>query len=170
MIVYEHFCNGYLEAWYDSSNIIYSKCFEHADSVTLNIVFKGGRTYKYRSVEKNDYLMFKVAESTGVAFNEFIKKYECVRIADTNLDELDKYYQSLKDTKEEMREGKVKDIDCKVEINPSTQEFGLYVNDKLMYSGVEGQVSLFALLSVLNVGVRTEETDFALSKLNVEEQ
>mgnify|MGYP003303045627 CR=1 FL=1 len=55
MIVYENYNNNIIESWYDSSNTVFSKCYDSdSETVTVNIVFKGGRTYKYRNVLKTD--------------------------------------------------------------------------------------------------------------------
>lgn len=48
------------------------------DTVTgeLLVSFNGGSTYTYHGVTNEDYTAFVGAESTGKAFNEFIRKYE----------------------------------------------------------------------------------------------
>lgn len=160
MIVYENYNNNIIESWYDSSNTVFSKCYDSdSETVTVNIVFKGGRTYKYRNVLKTDYSMFRSAGSNGKAFSEFIKKYECVRIADTDLAKLDEYKESLMAKTKEIQDTKVKSLDCSIEFNPKTMQFGLFVQDKLVYSGVEGQVSIFNLFKSMKVNAAVIETD-----------
>ena len=45
MIVYNKYINNEDYTWYDSSNVIFSKCYDNnSDSKTLKIVFKDGRT------------------------------------------------------------------------------------------------------------------------------
>jgi hypothetical protein len=81
MIVYNKYTNSRDYTWYDSSNIVFSECIDTTEEEkTLKIVFKQGRTYIYRKVDVNDYLLFRNAESNGKAFNQYIKKYECVRL------------------------------------------------------------------------------------------
>lgn len=48
------------------------------DTTTGELVvnFNGGSTYTYNGVTNEDYNAFTSAESTGKAFNEFIRKYE----------------------------------------------------------------------------------------------
>lgn len=159
MVIYNHYNNNIVETWYDSSNTLYSKCYDNnSEKVTVNIVFKGGRTYKYRNVLKTDFAMFRSAESNGKAFSEFIKKYECIRIADTDLEELEKYKQSLIEKTNEIQETPVKQLDCHIEFNPTTMQFGLYVGNKLVYSGIDGQVSVFGLLEAMKINVNVTET------------
>lgn len=47
------------------------------DTQTLELIvnFHGGSTYKYEGVSEEDYTGFVSGESTGRAFNEFIRKY-----------------------------------------------------------------------------------------------
>ena len=82
MIIYNRYVNQEDHVWYDSSNIVYSKCYDTQNTKfkTLKIVFKGGRTYVYRNVDADDYIIFKTATSNGQEFNKRIKKYDAVRI------------------------------------------------------------------------------------------
>ena len=60
MIVYNKYINNEDYTWYDSSNVIFSKCYDNnSDSKTLKIVFKDGRTYLYKDVATMDYISFK---------------------------------------------------------------------------------------------------------------
>lgn len=82
---------GIEKSWYNSSTIVYSvfndKLFE------LVIVFKKGRTYKYKDVNTFDYIQFRngigTDASQGLSFNKFIKKYDFERMDDTNLIDLE---------------------------------------------------------------------------------
>ena len=89
-IIYNKYINNRDHNWYDSSNVLYSVCYDtNADKKTLKIVFKQGRTYLYKDVNVNDYLMFKNSESHGKSVNEYIiKKYKGVRLSDTSEDTL----------------------------------------------------------------------------------
>ena len=90
-IVYNKYINNRDHTWYDSSNVLYSVCYDtNAEKKTLKVVFKQGRTYLYKDVDVNDYLMFRNSESHGKSVNEFIvKKYKGVRLSDTTQETLD---------------------------------------------------------------------------------
>lgn len=61
------------ESWYDSSTIYYSKCYDKKDDYKeLEITFKDGRTYLYKKLTVQDYLLFKNSESQGKALNKYI--------------------------------------------------------------------------------------------------
>ena len=87
--------------WYDSSNIIYSECYDKPDSLKeVKIVFSSGRCYLYKDVNVNDYLMFREAKSQGKAINRFLTKnengkpvYEFVRLEDVDVDKIRKSMQ-----------------------------------------------------------------------------
>ena len=78
------------KAWYNSSNIKFSKCIDHKNDLkTLDVVFNNGSTYRYKEVNVNDYLMFREAASQGKALNQYIKskgyEYEKLPNADIGL-------------------------------------------------------------------------------------
>lgn len=88
--------------WYQSSHIIYSECEDKEnDYKTLKIVFKGGKTYVYKGVNVDDYVMFihgGLDGSNGKALNKFIiPKCECEKVEDTNLEELQKEMEALQE-------------------------------------------------------------------------
>ena len=66
--------NSVDHTWYDSSNIIYSECFDTQDNSkrAVKIVFKGGRTYLYKEVEPLDYVLFRDAQSNGQVFSTLL--------------------------------------------------------------------------------------------------
>lgn len=77
------------ECWYNSSNIVYSKCHDKPnDYKDLEVVFSDGRRYKYLEMNIQDVLLFKVAESQGKALSKFIKKYQFERMEKVDLAEL----------------------------------------------------------------------------------
>ena len=77
------------ECWYNSSNIVYSKCYDKPnDYKDLEVVFSDGRRYKYLEMNIQDVLLFKVAESQGKALSKFIKKYQFERMEKVDLAEL----------------------------------------------------------------------------------
>lgn len=86
--------------WYQSSHIIYSECEDKEDDFkTLKIVFKGGKTYVYKGVNVNDYVMFihgGLDGSNGKALNKFIiPKCECEKVEDTDLAQLQEELEKL---------------------------------------------------------------------------
>ena len=91
------------KCWYDSSNILYSECFDYEnDYKDLNVVFKEGRTYLYKKIDVKDYMAFRNATSQGAALSKFITKkdngqpiYECLRLSDKNLGELEEERRNL---------------------------------------------------------------------------
>ena len=64
-------------------------------SLITKIVFKKGRCYLYHDVSILDYVIFREHSSQGKALNEYIKKYECERINDVNLEELENFKEKL---------------------------------------------------------------------------
>ena len=95
--------------WYQSSHIIYSECQDiENDFKILKIVFKGGKTYVYKGVNVNDYVMFVhggTDGSNGKALNKYIiPKCECEKVEDTDLSELQKELETLQTPKEKTEE------------------------------------------------------------------
>jgi len=166
-IVYNKYVNNKDHTWYDSSNVLYSVCYDtNADKKALKVVFKQGRTYLYKDVDVNDYLLFRNAESHGKSVNEFItKKYKGVRLSDTPQETLD----ALKE--EFINENKVTEkaftnLAYHLEINGETGEFRLSLNDKPIYEGVENQVSITRLLKSMNINYSYSEME---GKITTEE-
>lgn len=99
-ILKEIYTNKKDKVWYDSSNILFSECYDNDnDFKLLKVVFNNGYTYLYKNVDVNDYLMFKYGGtdgSNGKALNKFIKnKYEYERIENSNIDEIENELNSL---------------------------------------------------------------------------
>lgn len=153
MIVFNRYVNQEDHTWYDSSNIAYSKCYDtqNSSAKTLKIVFKQGRTYVYRNVDANDYVRFKTAESTGKAFNELIRKYDAVRIADTDMDKLNELQELFKEDLKENDEQKLGDLVYTIKVNEKTGEFIIVLGDKTLFRGIEGQFSILNLFTSLNI-------------------
>ena len=96
--------------WYDSSNILYSECYDHENTYKdLKVVFKDGRTYLYKKLIVQDYLLFRSHESQGKALNKYITckniltgkpKYEFERLERVNLDDIEKDKKILLESKE----------------------------------------------------------------------
>lgn len=161
MITYNRYINQEDHTWYDSSNIVYSKCYDTQSSKfkTLKIVFKGGRTYVYRDVDANDYLLFKQSESTGQGFNKWVKKYDAVRIADTDIDSLTKLKESFDEQVKENEEIKLGELCYVIKFNDKTGEFTIELGDKVLFKGIEGQFSILNLFASLNIKYMLQEVD-----------
>lgn len=151
MIVYNKYTNLRDHTWYDSSNVVYSECIDSdTEKKTLKIVFKQGRTYLYRDVDVEDYIRFKNAESNGKAFNQFIKKYECVRMPDTAQSDLDEMRNGFMEEDGQTSEA-FSNLQYVLEVDDQTGEFVLKLNGHDIFSGIEGQVSIVRLLKSMNI-------------------
>ena len=117
MIVYNKYLDNQDYTWYDSSNVLFSKCYDdpNSNTKTLKIVFKNGRTYIYKDVDINDYLTLKTAQSNGQAVNtSIIKKYKGVRISDTDVDKLTELRDKFINDEKEISETPLKDLIYKI--------------------------------------------------------
>ena len=151
--IYNKYIKNEDHTWYDSSNIIYSVYFDGAETKSLKIVFKGGRTYLYKDVPTVDYIRFREAESTGKVFNECIKQCPCTRLEDVSLDELEKMKTEFQ-SKDNLTE-----YNIHIEFNDNTGEFKLKINGDVVYEGIEGQVSVINLLKSMKLDYTLSETD-----------
>lgn len=162
MIVYNKYLDNQDYTWYDSSNVIFSKCYDNPDSSskTLKIVFKNGRTYIYKDVDINDYLTFKTAQSNGQSVNtSIIKKYKGVRISDTDVDKLTKLKDDFIESEKNISETQMKDLVYKVDYDEKNSEFILKIGDKVIYHGNENKVSLFSLFKSMNIAYSLNVVD-----------
>jgi hypothetical protein len=78
--------------WYQSSNIKYSKCLDHDNSLkTLRVVFNNGTQYEYKNVSVQDYLFFRDSNSQGKALNQYIKgkNYEYEKLENADMQALE---------------------------------------------------------------------------------
>ena len=86
---YNLYENNLDKTWYDSTNILYSECDDIVDSLKkVRVYFSTGRVYEYKDVNVNDYLMFREGLSQGKSFNKYLRKYECERIEDCNINDI----------------------------------------------------------------------------------
>ena len=161
MITYNRYVNQEDHVWYDSSNIVYSKCYDTQNSKfkTLKIVFKGGRTYVYRNVDADDYLMFKTAESNGQEFNKRIKKYDALRIEDTDMGKLTELRESFENEIKENDEQKLGDLVYNIMVDENTGEFIIVLGDRILFRGIEGQFSILNLFTSLNIKHTLQRVD-----------
>ena len=153
MVTYNIYSNSVDHTWYDSSNLVYSACYDSAgDTKTLKVVFKGGRTYIYKNVSVSDYLLFsKCAASNGEEFNKnIVKKYKGVRLGDTDLEKLEELRESFTDETEKV-ENAMSDLAYKLELNDKNGEFRLKLDDKVIYEGVEDHVSITNLFKSMHI-------------------
>ena len=89
--IFGFYANDEDVAWYDSSNIKYSKCLDHDNKLkTLDVVFNNGTKYRYKDVNVNDYLLFREDLSQGKALNKYIKArgYDYEKLENVNIDAL----------------------------------------------------------------------------------
>lgn len=87
--IINYYNNNLDKCWYNSSNVLYSECDDNENELkTLRVVFKNGKTYEYKNVNVNDYLLFREDISQGKALNRIIKKYDCNLISPLNIDEI----------------------------------------------------------------------------------
>lgn len=161
MIIYNRYVNQEDHVWYDSSNIVYSKCYDTQNTKfkTLKIVFKGGRTYVYRNVDADDYIIFKTATSNGQEFNKRIKKYDAVRIEDTDMDKLSELQENFKNEIKETDEQKLGDLVYNILVNEKTGEFVIKLGERILFRGIEGQFSILNLFASLNIKHTLQEVD-----------
>lgn len=153
MVIYNKYINKVDHTWYDSSNLIYSACYDNeGENKMLKVVFKDGRTYIYKDVSVNDYTIFsKTAQSNGQEFNKrIVKNYKGVRITDTDLTKLEKLKEEFINDNKQIEEA-LTNLSYHMEINEKTGEFRLKLNDKTIYEGVEGQVSIVNLLNSMHI-------------------
>lgn len=152
MIVYNRYINQEDHVWYDSSNLIYSKCYDRdgGEKKTLKIVFKGGRTYLYSDVDVKDYMMLKTNASTGKTFNEYIKKYDNVRIGDTDLDKLSELRESFETEQSETEQTKFGDLCYHIKMT-NEGDMNISMGDKILFTGKDRNFSILDLFKSLNI-------------------
>lgn len=160
MVTYERYINKELHCWYDSSNLIYSKCYDSdGDTVNLKIVFKGGRTYLYRDVKKQDFMAMIASPSSGDGFNNHIKKYNCARLTDTDLKELSDFRESLVNADRDLDSTPSAQLMYRLEVCEDTGEFVLYCGANPIFRGVENEVSVVKFLRSMNIRFAIESVD-----------
>ena len=149
MKIYSKYENSQEFCWYDSSNILFSKCYDNPGNLkVVKLIFKNGRTYLYKDVEANDYVVFRDAESNGSAFTKHIKKYAATRIQDTDLDKLN-----------EMKERFMNELGYVIEYCDKTGEFALKIGSKTLYTAIEGNVSIINLFKSMGINCTLKSVD-----------
>jgi hypothetical protein len=90
--IFGFYANDEDTQWYQSSNIKYSKCLDHDNSLkTLRVVFNNGTQYEYKNVSVQDYLFFRDSDSQGKALNQYIKgkNYEYEKLENADMQALE---------------------------------------------------------------------------------
>lgn len=152
MIIYSKYINSKEHVWYDSSNVLYSECIDHdGDKKSLKVVFKQGRTYIYQDVDVKDYIMFKNAQSHGKSFNDFIKKYQGLRMPDTDLDELNASMKRMQEDTTPKDTDVFNNAAYRFDYNSDSKEFQLLLGDMNLFDGKEGEVSAMKLLKSMGI-------------------
>lgn len=162
--------------WYDSSNILYSECYDKDNDLKdLKIVFKGGRSYLYEKIDVNDYLMFRSDLSQGKALNKYIiikdangnPKHNVVRLPDTDLNELENSRLMIIEERNKPVEETNNTI-YHVELDESNDNVRLLFEDKVVFEGLENKISIFKLLKALNI--RADITKVEIPNLNSDDK
>lgn len=151
--IYNKYINNEDHVWYDSSNIIYSVCFDGPVKKSLKIVFKSGGAYLYSNIDPLDYVYFRDAESNGKAFNETIKKYPCTKLDNISFDELENMKQEF------IKLDHPTEYNAHIEFNDDSGEFKLKINNVVVYEGIEGQVSIINLLHSMGLEYTMSSTE-----------
>lgn len=161
MVIYNRYINQEDHVWYDSSNLVYSKCYDSPGSMekTLKIVFKGGRTYVYKGVDVKDYLSLKTSQSNGEAFSKYIKKYPAVRISDTDLEKIYELREQFGYEAKENNEQKFGDVEYHIIYNEETKEFSISLGDRPLFKGVDEKFPVLNLFSSLGLNHTITLTD-----------
>lgn len=160
MKTYSKYENGQEFCWYDSTNTLFSKCYDiPGDLKVVKIVFKSGATYLYKNVDVNDYLAFRDSESNGHSFFKHIKNYVNVRIQDTDLGKLEEMKNKFMNETQELQETKVSELAYTIEYCDADGRFVLKLGDKTIFSGIEGNVSIIALFKSMGINCELKEVD-----------
>lgn len=158
-IIFNKYENKIDHSWYDSSNVIYSACYDSdTANKTLKVVFKNGGTYLYKDVSVDDYIQFKMAESNGSTFNKLIKKYKTVRLSDTDMAKLEEKKSQLINESNEVSEITSK-LSYTLQLDNNNGNFRLLLNGKPIFEGVEEHVSIVRLLRSMGIAYNAEVTE-----------
>lgn len=161
MITYSKYIDSTVHNWYDSSNIRYSECYDRpGDTVDLEIVFGNGRVYRYRDVDKNDYLEMTSAESNGKAFAKVIRpKYSGEKQSEVDMDKLAQLRENFINEEQNIAEMKTADVKYKLLCDKESANFVLTLNNKPLYRGEEHKVSIVKLFQSMFINWQMEMVD-----------
>lgn len=158
-VIYNKYSNSIDYIWYDSSNILYSECYDiDSENKNLKVIFKGGRTYLYKDVNIKDYLMVKMSESNGKMFNEcIVKKYKGIRLSDTDLKQLEELKNRFTEEDKIINEEKIKNnLNYKLIFENDEKTFSLLLNDNVIFTGKDKEFSITQLLKCMNINYELE--------------
>lgn len=158
-VIYNKYSNSIDYIWYDSSNILYSECYDiDSENKNLKVIFKGGRTYLYKDVNIKDYLMVKMSESNGKMFNEcIVKKYKGIRLSDTDLKQLEELKNRFTEEDKIINEEKIKNnLNYKLIFENDEKTFSLLLNDNIIFTGKDKEFSITQLLKCMNINYELE--------------
>lgn len=154
MFIYNKYQNSIDYCWYDSSNIFYSEYLNDGETNTMLIVFKNGKGYIYENVSPEDYMSFKLADSTGSVFNKsIIKKYVGVFSKTFDIQELSEKMNNLKLLEESNSK------EYHVKFDKQGNEFALFNNEVLIHKGPVNSVSFINLMREMGILYTSELVD-----------
>ena len=166
MLTYTKYIDNQSHDWYDSSNLLYSLAYDNnGPTVTLKVVFHDGRTYRYRDVDKQDFISFRMAQSNGKAFGQYIRnKYKGERLSDTSKEKLEELRQEHIHDEQEIDDSRNSDLVYEMRYIEKTRDLALYLGGKRKFRGKEGEISAINLLKCMNIHFNmkesVDETDF----------
>lgn len=158
-VIYNKYSNSTDYIWYDSSNIIYSECYDiDNENKNLKVIFKGGRTYLYKEVNIKDYLMVKMSESNGKMFNEcIVKKYKGIRLPDTDLNKLEELKNRFTEEDKLICEENIKNnLNYKLIFEEDEKTFKLLLNGNVIFNGKDKEFSVTQLLKCMGINYELE--------------
>lgn len=166
-VILESYKDRVDKVWYDSSNVVYSECYDYENALKdLKVVFKEGRTYLYKSVNVNDYVLFKRDLSQGKALHKYIiKNYEGLRLSDIDMNELEQKKQLILKEKQEEQSLNKNEEEASLKKNETlyhiiydkeTEEVILQENGKDIFKGINGEIDLFQVIQALGIKCSSE--------------
>lgn len=114
-------------------------------------------------------MAFRDAESNGIAFTKHIKQYTATRIQDTDLDKLNELKEQFINENNDLQETKVSDLGYVIEFCDKTGEFAIKLKDKVIYHGIEGQVSIINLLQSMGISCALKSVDEIINETDENE-
>lgn len=151
------------KCWYDSTNVIYSECYDHEnDYKDLKVVFKEGKTYVYKGVDVNDYILFKTDLSQGKALNKYIiKKYKGLRLPDMDMSLIEEDKQLLlEESRTSLAEGEIeKETFYHIKYDLNSNKIQLYCDNVKIFEGINNQINLYDVMKALGIKCSSENIE-----------
>ena len=123
--------------WFDSSNVLYAECDDKVDSFKdVKVVFVDGRTYLYKKIPVNEYLLFSRGLSQGKDLFKYIAvkdngvpRYKTTKLENTDLKELEVQKQLILEKRaEKLKEATKTLVESQVDLEP---EFAKHIKDNI---------------------------------------